>query len=886
VKRSFSPDFSVFQTPARVNARAESHHNIKKSMKLGHGHKPAMCRVLLLTLWLGLAASEGRAQSASPVSSPESFLGFQPGEDFRLADAETILAYFRLLDRQSPRLQVQRLGQSTQGRSFWMAVISSPENLANQESLIQLQAQLADPRELPPAQARRLMRDARAVVCIPCSIHPIEVGPSQMAMNLAYRLVLDNSEEIRAILDNVVVLLIPTQNPDGLDAIVEWYKKYRDTPFAGGPVPFLDHPYCGHDINRDWILLSQKETRSTVEKVYNVWRPHLVFDLHQMGYTGPRMFLPPYKDPHDENVHPLLQAQASAIGMAVAAEMTAAGLAGVAHNFYFDAFASSRAYVFYHAGIRFLGEIASARLATPLTITPDELKEDEEIAPLQRSWRQPLPWRGGIWRLGNIVEYAEKASLALLELAARDREGWLQKSWQVQRDAVREGEEREVFILPPRPFDPHALHDLLALLQLGQVEIYQAKSKVAVSGTLYPEESYLVPIAQPYGSYARTLLQNRIYVESGAKGDMLYDVSSYNLAQAFGVKVLEGSGEILGEIEKVGKLTPPAGEVTDLPERSGFLLDYRSLAANRAVNRLLAAGIPVYWLKESQRTAKEVWPAGSCWVVTDSLALLRDLARIHRVSFVAGKLRPGQTAWRLKTPRIGIYTSYLAESDEGWTRFILEANEFKFDRLINPTLQRGDLRRQYDVIILPSQSPEQIMDGTQPGRMPELFGGGIGQTGLQELLRFVESGGTLITLNKACGIPLKWDLPVRDVAAPLGPQELFVPGAFLRATFQAGHPLGYGMPTNVNLFFHFSPAFVVESGEAVLVYPNDRLLQDGYARGEGLLIGRAALAWVTRGEGHVELIGFRPQFRAQTRGTFKALFNGIMLSAAAETVCP
>lgn len=828
-------------------------------------------------------ANPAAAQTAVEITSPEAFLGFTPGEEMRLADAETILAYFRLLDRQSPRLQVQRLGLSTQGRTFWMAVISAPENLAQQENLIRLQTQLADPRGMVPAQARRLMNDAKAVVCITCSIHPVEIGPSQMAMNLAYDLAADNSVETARLLENVVILLIPTHNPDGLDAVVEWYKKYRDTPFAGGPLPFLDHPYTGHDINRDWVLLSQNETRLTVEKIFNVWRPHVSLDLHQMGYYGPRMFLPPYLDPHDSNIHPLLQAQVSGLGMALAAELTAAGKAGVAHNFTFDAFAASRGYLFYHGGIRLLAEIAAARLATPLTIAADELKESGGMDPLQRSWRQPLPWQGGVWRLSNIVDYAEQTSLELLRMAAREREQWLWKSWLVRSDAVREGEDREVFILPPRQHDPQALAELIALLQLGQVEVLQADGKVAVSGTLYPDESYLISTAQPNGAYARALLQIRLYLESETETEVPYDVSSNNLGLAFGVKVLEGKGEIFGETRRISKPQPPAPALMDMPGRSGFFLDYRSLAANKAINRLLAAGVPVYWLKESQRTARDLWPAGSCWIASDSLRLLKDLAQVFNLRFIAGKLRAPAPALLLKKPRIGLYTSYLAESDEGWTRFVLENHEFEFARMINPTLQRGDLRRQFDVIILPSQPAASIIDGARPGTMPDLFSGGIGAAGNAELRRFVEAGGTLIALNQACGVPLQWDLPVRDVAGPLLREQFFVPGAFLRATIQSNHPLGYGMPTDLNLFFHHGPAFVVESGEAVMVYPNERLLQDGFARGEGLLTGRAAMAWVAKGSGHVQLIGFRPQFRAQTRNTFKALFNGIYLSCAVES---
>jgi hypothetical protein len=305
-----------------------------------------MRRILLLLFLsgcLGIPVCAITQTAAAEIPSPQSYLGFKPGEDFRLLDAATILAYFQLLDRSSPRLQVQTLGKSTLGRPFWMALISAPENLQNMNHLIALQGELADPRNLPEAQARRLMKEAKAIVSINCSIHPREVGPSQMSLELAYRLVSEQTPEAQEILNQVVLLLIPTHNPDGLDLICEWYKKFRDTPFAGGPFPFLEHYYCGHDINRDWILLSQKETRTTVENVYNVWRPHIVFDLHQMVYYGARMFLPPYADPYDENIPPILQSQTAALGTAVAAEMTAQGLAGIIHQDGFDAYAPSRA---------------------------------------------------------------------------------------------------------------------------------------------------------------------------------------------------------------------------------------------------------------------------------------------------------------------------------------------------------------------------------------------------------------------------------------------------------------------------------------------------------------------------------------------------------------
>lgn len=830
-----------------------------------------------------------RAQTISAeIPSPESFLGYKPGDDQRLLDSATILAYFQALDRTSPRLVVQTLGKSTLGRPFWMAVISAPENLQNLNNWIKIQGQLADPRALVDAQARRIMKDAKVIVSINCSIHPREVGPSQMSLELAYKLANDNSAETLAILQNVILLLIPTHNPDGLDLICEWYKKFQNTPFAGGPYPFLDHYYCGHDINRDWILQSQKETRITVDKVYNVWHPHIAFDLHQMGYFGARMFLPPYADPWDENVSPILQAQATALGAAIAAEMTAKGFPGIVHQSGFDAYAPSRAYLFYHGGVRFLGEIASAMLATPIRLKPEELQRGASFSVTERAALLPMPWKGGVWRLGDIVDYGFHASWALLKQAALNRADWISRSHAVLKESATERDNAMVFIIPPRQADAYTLHELLKILQAGQVEIHQARDKVAVSGTLYPEGSFLIPVTQPYGSYAKTILEKRTYrgVLAGDE-DAPYDVSTYNMAVSLGVKVLQGEGEIYGNYEKMGPVKPLQGSVSETPEGEGYFLDYRNLGAVKVINRLLAAKIPVYWLKESLRTMTAAWPAGTVWVKSDSTRLLKDLAHIYHVQFVAGRFRTPQVGLQLSAPRIGLYNSFLADSDEGWTRYVLESFDFKYERLLNNAIQRGDLRNQFDVIILPSQSAERLLEGAKPKEMPDMFCGGIGKEGMVALAHFIEDGGTLIALNQACILPVAyWGLPVRNVTADIPRTQLYIPGAFLRSTLAPNTPLGYGVPADLALFVDNSPAFVVESGEAALIYPAEGLLVDGYARGEAALTGRAALAQVNKGMGRILLYGFRPQFRGQTQNTFKLLFNGLYLGAAKEAVCP
>ncbi len=239
------------------------------------------------------------------LPAPEDVLGFRPGEDRKLASWAKVVEYFQKLDAASDRVKFAELGKSTMGAPFVMATISAPENLAQLDEYQRIQAQLADPRQLdgnPDKKAAQLVARGKTVVLITCGIHSTEVGSYLSSMLIAHQLASSDAPEIREILQNTIILLVPSLNPDGVDIVKNWYDKTLGTPYEGTDPPELYHKYTGHDDNRDWYAFTQVETRITVDKILNVWHPQIVHDIHQQGAFGSRLFLPPYMKPVEPNV--------------------------------------------------------------------------------------------------------------------------------------------------------------------------------------------------------------------------------------------------------------------------------------------------------------------------------------------------------------------------------------------------------------------------------------------------------------------------------------------------------------------------------------------------------------------------------------------------------
>ncbi|NOZ57086.1 MAG: hypothetical protein GXO73_09905, partial [Calditrichaeota bacterium] len=692
-----------------------------------------------------------------------------------------------------------------------------------------------------------------------------------MAPDLAYKLVSGRLPFAGTILDSVLILLVPVHNPDGLALVHEWFTRHRNTRFEAGPLPWLYNKYTGHDNNRDWFTFTQVETRLTVEKIYNVWHPQVVLDMHQMGRYGARLFVPPYVDPVDSNVAPTLVAEMNDLGTFVQAWLTANGFAGVVSSALFDAFTPARAYPNYHGAIRFLTEVASCRLTRAVDIPPGKLRGTVDFNPVRRSANFPLPWPGGRWTFKDVVSYHEAAAHALLLHVARNRSTWVKNSVSVLAEQCRWKGWPAGFLIPREQHDPSAAEDLVRVLRTGQVDVYTVKSGSEQGGLF-------VPLAQPYGAFAKTLLEVSHYVPPrvGKQERTPYDVTTHCLPLLFGVRV-----EPLSQVPPLWEQVDHFGARHESFRRDtrALWLDGRANGAYAVVNFALGKGALVQRLLKENRFEEEVWPAGSFVVSGDPLTLSNAarLADSLRVPWgVSSSVPESAEQLRVKLAPVGLYRSWTASMDEGWTRWILEKYRFHVATLRNEDLRSGVWADSVRVLVIPSMPVGRILTGRDTTSVPADYAGGLGVKGLETLRRFVRSGGTLVLLGQSVALADSiFGLKLVDGRTRKG-RKYRIPGALLSGRVRTGDLATLGMPGEAALMCTTPPVLNPQVGEALVIFRSDSLLLSGWGRGLDVLRGRPALVRLRVGQGTVFAFAFRPQFRAWTRGTYKLLFNTLL----------
>jgi hypothetical protein len=820
------------------------------------------------------------------IPTPAEHLGFEPGTARKLAPWSQIAAYFQLLAARSPRVYTEVLGDSTEGRPFLLSIIGSNETHTRQPHFREMQSRLADPRGVSDAEIARCIAEGKTVVLVTCSIHATEVGATLMAMGLAHDLATTDDPRLLHILDNVILLLVPSLNPDGWDLVHDWYTRTLDTPHEGSAPPQLYQTYTGHDNNRDWFMLTQVENQLTVEKIHNVWRPQIVYDLHQMMQDGPRYFVPPFIDPYDPNVDPILSQEINVLGSTMAQALAAHGKQGVTTNVIFDAFSPSRAYQHYHGGVRILSEAASCRIATPVTLAKEDLKIGRGFDPHTATWNHPYPWQGGEWTLADIVSYNRISTEALLLHAARYRDMWLTNFAALSKRAVERDGTPIAFVVPAGQRDQRTATELLHVLQRGGVEIAQTKQKFSADSVTYPAGSAVISLAQPYGAYAKTLLEAqkypdlRLYPDGPPKPP--YDITAHSLPLQMGVEAVAINTPFKTDLTPMTGLIPLTKGTVKGSGTAGIVIGAETNASVKLVNALLAEGLEVSRTSGPVRGGGEEYATGAYVVAATGKALDRIKSQCEQYGVRAAAVeRVPTSARRLRQPKVGLYRPWWSNAiDEGWTRFILEEYGFLYDTLRDGDMRQGDLRGRCTCIILPAMPPKMIMEGNNANDYPAEYAGGIGELGAANLRRFVEHGGTLIALDAACDVAIKQCyLPVTNVLEGLNAQEFYSPGSMVRLLLDPNHPLGFGFEReSVGLFVN-SPAFQVHgSATPVAWYPMSNPLLSGWMLGPEKIQGRAAVVEVPVAQGRAILIGFRAQFRAQARATYRLLFNSIYSS--------
>ncbi|HJR35833.1 MAG TPA: M14 metallopeptidase family protein [Gemmatimonadales bacterium] len=912
--------------------------------------------VLALAVCLSVAPAlpaQGR------LTSPREQLGWNVGDDYRLATYTQLTAYWQKLDSESDRLKLVSIGKTAEGRDQWMMIVTAPANFAKLDRYREIATRLARAEGLTEEQARALAREGKAVVWIDGGLHATEVLGSHQLLEHVWQMASQNDPETLRILDDVIQLVVHA-NPDGMELVSSWYMRRADTlTRSTGQLPRLYQKYVGHDNNRDHYMNAMPESKNMSRILYREWNPQIMYNHHQTGPAGTVMFAPPFRDPHNHLFDPLTVDALSLVGAAMHARFSAEGKPGVTqrngagYQTWWNGGLRTTAY--FHNMVGILTETIGN--PTPITIpfVPDRQVSTGDL---------PYPIAPQRWRFRQSIDYSMTANRAILDLASRYREPFLYNIYLMGRnsiargntdtwttfpsrvDKVKEAAEKERAAQAPgqgqgqggggfgggtpmkfwdmlrRPEDrdprgyilPSSQPDFLtatkfvnALIESG-IDIHRATASFTVGSKTYPAGSYVVKSAQAFRPHVLDMFEPQDYPNDipypGGPPRAPYDNAGYTLALQMGVQFDRILDAFDGPFEKVTDvLAKPPGAVA-LGSGRAYVIDRRINDGFLAVNRLLAAKVPVQVLSQPLSANGTTYPAGSWYVAAggQASAVLAGLAEEKGLPAAAVSVAPGTTA-TLTPVRVGLWDQYGGSMPSGWTRWILEQFEFPFQVVYPQRLDAGNLKDQFDVLVFVDGAiPAGQGGGGQGG-----FGGGApaadipqefrAMTGrvtvdktVPQLKAFLEAGGRIVTiggstslarhLGLAVGNHLVERTPQGDVR-PIPRDKFYVPASLLEVAVDNSTTSGLGMGTSAIVMFDESPVMelppdAIRRGlRPVAWFPTSTPLRSGWAWGETYLTGGVAAAEAAVGKGTLYLFGPEITFRSQPHGTYKFLFNAI-----------
>jgi drug/metabolite transporter (DMT)-like permease len=883
------------------------------------------------------------AESARHITTPKEALGFNIGDDYQIANYTQLEAYWKKLASESDRMRLADIGPTAEGRRQYMAIITSPQNQRCLTVYKEISKKLAQAEELSGEQARTLAHQGKAVVWIDGGLHANETAGSQQEIEEVYEMVSRTDPETLRFLDDDILLCVPA-NPDGQELVANWYMREQDPlkrRLAG--LPRLFHHYIGHDNNRDFYISNMPETTNMNRQMFMEWFPQIVYNHHQAGPAGAVTFMPPFRDPFNYNFDPLIPLDVEAVGTAMHQRLVAEGKGGSVQRSGADYSTwwngGLRTISYFHNMIGLLTEIIGNPTPMNIPLVPDRQLPTGD-------W--PLPIAPQTWHYRQSIEYEMTNNRAVLDYASRNREVLLYNMYRMGKNSIRNGSEDHWTITPDRidaleaaagrtvPAVPAELYNTVlhdpkyrdprgyiipsdqpdfatatkfvnALLKAG-IMVMKASSQFQVNGKTYSEGSYIVKTAQAFRPHVMDMFEPQHYPHDllcpGGPPVPPYDSAGWTLALQMGVqfdRVLDGFDGLFAKID--GLLSPPAGSVNGSSNPVGYLISHRMNDSFVIVNRLLEAGCGIYWLSKEERVDGRDLGTGTIWIpaCTAARPILERGAKELGVSAYGVNQVPAGEAWKLARIRIGLYDQYGGLTSSGWDRWLFEQYEFPFEVVYPQTLDAGDLRSRFDVLVFTDGAYGQRGSESQPasGDIPEEYRPWLGkiteEKTIPQIKKFIEAGGSVVTVGSSTHMAESLDIPIANYLTemgsdgkrhPLPREKYYIPGSLLGVRINNNNPLAYGMPETVDVFFNNSPVFKVmpeaqwKHTAPVGWFSGPKPLDSGWALGQEYLDGGAAIIEASLGSGKLFLLGPEITFRGQAHGTFKLLFNGLYYGSA------
>jgi hypothetical protein len=863
---------------------------------------------LLIILLLITAAS-----LAQDIPSPKEIIGFEPGADYHLLTYDHSLKYYKALAEATDMVQLELIGNSSMGKPMMAVIISSSENMANLEQYREISLKMAQVKDLTDEQAKALARQGKAIVYIDGGMHASEIAPVQTLPNLAYELVTSEEPYIKSIRENVIVILL-NANPDGQTMIADWYHQNVGTEFELSPMPWLYNKYTGHDNNHDAHIMTQQEVRNKNTFIIKRWHPMIVYVNHQTAPFPARIYVYPSDDPINPNVDPLVIRWRNFLSDSMGLHLDFHGMPGtIALSPLYAPQGTWNGWDTWFVGysdtiddyfncFTQMTETAGAGYATPKYYSVRDFPAWAKD--LRKGTLYASPWKGGWWRLSDAANYIKMASLAICEVADKYKEKMLYSVYLAGKNTIERFSKEPPFayVVPTEQRDPITVAYMLSRFEPFNIEIYQAQEDFTVNGQKCQKGSYVIPMNQAYANYVKAVMEVQHYPEfyqwHGGPPTEPDEVVAWTFPYLFSVNTIAAEHPLEVKLKRVEKVTPPAGEVIG-SGRGAYILGHESNASLIAVNRLMKEGAKVSWAKKNFSVKGKSYPVGTIIVSSQGVTYnkIREIAKELSLKFIATDSMPKVQSLHLKPIRIGLYRSWVANMDEGYTRWVLEQYEFPFENLYDADIKAGDLLKRCNVIILPSRpnarpmsrmygeerSSRIILHGYAPGVVPPQYVGGITELGADNLRQFVEEGGTLVSLGTSCLFAInQFNLPVKDGVLGLEHKEFSCPGSQIKIVSDINHPVAYGMEESCagyfwnNSVFDLEPvAEGLEQPKIITRYGENGLLMSGRLIGEKHMRGKAAIVEVPYGKGKIILHGFRVKFRGWTHSTFKLFFNSL-----------